>query len=365
MNEKLLEYRERVIFDLRSLYDSYGYRHYKMSRFEEYDLYVRNKDFLVSDQVITFTDRGGRLLALKPDVTLSIIKNAADAPGRVEKLYYDENVYRVDGGTQSFREIMQSGLECVGDLGDYEVAEVVLLAAKSLARISDTFMLTLSHMGLISAILEQTGLSQEGKNRALACLRQKSSHELRLLCREEGVQPGDAELLNLLTDCMATDADIFARLEQLLITPTGKKAMEQLRQLYRILTDAGFAGNIRVDFSGSSDLKYYSGVVFQGYLAGLPQRLLSGGQYDKLLRKMGRKSAAIGFAIYVDLLEQLETGDDSVETLLLHDGTADAATLLAAVEAARKQGSVLVATQEPRDRTWRRLLDMRTEAHNA
>lgn len=67
-----LKYDERAIFVLRSLYSKYGYSYYKMSKFEEYDLYVRNKDFLVSDSVITFTDTNGRLMALKPDVTLSI-----------------------------------------------------------------------------------------------------------------------------------------------------------------------------------------------------------------------------------------------------------------------------------------------------
>ena len=73
-----LKREERVLFQLRSLYQSYGYRPYKMSKFEEYDLYVRNKDFLVSDGIITFTDTDGRLMALKPDVTLSIIKNTRD-----------------------------------------------------------------------------------------------------------------------------------------------------------------------------------------------------------------------------------------------------------------------------------------------
>ena len=72
----VLKNEERAVFALRKLYRSFGYAPYKMSRFEEYDLYVRNKDFLVSDQVITFSDRSGRLLALKPDVTLSIVKNA-------------------------------------------------------------------------------------------------------------------------------------------------------------------------------------------------------------------------------------------------------------------------------------------------
>ena len=81
IDRKYVSFGEQAIFRLRDLYGRFGYQRYKMSRFEEYDLYVRNKDFLVSDEVITFTDRSGRLLAMKPDVTLSIIKNAPDAPG--------------------------------------------------------------------------------------------------------------------------------------------------------------------------------------------------------------------------------------------------------------------------------------------
>ena len=98
---------EQAVFALRELYRRYGYLPYKMSRFEEYDLYVRNKDFLVSDQIITFADRNGKLLALKPDVTLSIIKNSPDRPGAVQKLYYNENVYRADSASRDIREIMR------------------------------------------------------------------------------------------------------------------------------------------------------------------------------------------------------------------------------------------------------------------
>ena len=98
-----LNFQEKVIFGLRDLYRSYGYTQYKMSKFEEYDLYARNKDFLISDSVITFTDRSGKLMALKPDVTLSIVKNTADVAA-VQKLFYQENVYRVSKGSDSFRE---------------------------------------------------------------------------------------------------------------------------------------------------------------------------------------------------------------------------------------------------------------------
>ena len=133
----LLKNDERVILRLRSLYDRFGYDRYKMSKFEEYELYVRNKDFLVSDRVITFNDTDGRLLALKPDVTLSIIKNTTDRRGCVSKVYYDENVYRISGATSRFKEIMQTGLECIGDIGEYDIYETVHLAVLSLASISE------------------------------------------------------------------------------------------------------------------------------------------------------------------------------------------------------------------------------------
>ena len=54
MTNRSLLPNEAITFALRSLYDRYGYSRYKMNKFEEYDLYARNKDFLISDSVITF-----------------------------------------------------------------------------------------------------------------------------------------------------------------------------------------------------------------------------------------------------------------------------------------------------------------------
>ena len=129
-----------------ALYQSYGYLPYKMSRFEDYDLYVRNRDFLLSQRLITFPGEEGQLLALKPDVTLSVVKNAPEAPGVVEKVYYQENVYRSPPGGGPIRELPQAGLECVGDLSSYDQAEVLLLAALTLSALPGESVLDLSHM---------------------------------------------------------------------------------------------------------------------------------------------------------------------------------------------------------------------------
>ena len=139
---------ERVAYALRGLYGSYGYRRVKLGKFEEYELYVRNKDFLVGDRMITFTDGDGTLLALKPDVTISIIKNTQDSDKSPRKVYYHENVYRPGKWENSFREIMQPGLECIGPLDDYQVVEVLSLAVQLLEQISPDAMRALATLVL-------------------------------------------------------------------------------------------------------------------------------------------------------------------------------------------------------------------------
>ena len=53
-------------------------------------------------------------------------------------------------------------------------------------------------------------------------------------------------------------------------------------------------------------MDYYDGIVFQGYVEGVPQSLLSGGQYGGLMQKMGKNAAAVGFAVYMDELRFLK-----------------------------------------------------------
>ena len=342
---------ERAVFALRGLYQRYGYAPYKMSQFEEYDLYVRNKDFLISDKIITFSGEGGKLMALKPDVTLSIVKNAPEEPGVVQKVYYSENVYR------DYREIMQAGLECVGDLTEYDIAEAVLLAVKSLDLLGGRYVLDISHMGLLAAVLERCGFDEGKQKQAMACLRQKNTRDLKELCGDNA----DAwETLQAISACRGGAEELEALIPHL----TGEAeqaAVAELKALLEMLKERGYEESVRMDFSVSNDLGYYSGVVFRGYLEGIPASILSGGQYDKLPRKMGRKSRAIGFAVYADLLQERNREDNSfdVDTLILHDGTVSLSEVNRAAKAASKDGSVLVATKAPKGRSWKKLVTLK------
>ena len=134
---------EMLAFELRGLYESFGYTTFKMDKFEEYSFYANNKDFLAGDRILTFTNLDGRLMALKPDVTMSIIKNTDVAAGDVRKFYYNENVYRENRNSTTFREIPQIGLECIGSLSDMDIAEVLILAGETLQMVDPAYQLTL------------------------------------------------------------------------------------------------------------------------------------------------------------------------------------------------------------------------------
>ena len=362
---------EFVSFHLRKLYSSYGYAQYKMGKFEEYDLYIRNKNFLISDNIITFTDHTGRLLALKPDVTLSIVKSGRDVPGKVSRIYYNENVYRTVPGSRDFREITQVGLECIGEIDTYLVCEVLTLAAESLRRAgrhisffrSPDYLLEISHLDIVAGMLNNLGISEDRKAQLLTCIGEKNAHDIGRICREAGVEAAQVEALTLLVTTDGTPDEVLPVLTRLSnIYENLRASVSELSQTLSALP-ASVKDNIRIDFSLLSDMSYYNGIVFRGYIKGIPDSVLSGGRYDRLMRKMGRTSNAIGFAVYLDRLAGYYTTypkDSCYDTVLLYDDTTDLGELNEAMAAYTKNNERAVAVRAlPEDFCAEQVIDMR------
>ena len=104
-----LKWEERALLRLRQLYSSYGYEPFKMSKFEPYDLYLNHKEFF---------DFRGRHHLHRYRWNLNGLEAGRDAlhceklpreQTPVQKVYYNENVYRISGASRRYREIMQTG----------------------------------------------------------------------------------------------------------------------------------------------------------------------------------------------------------------------------------------------------------------
>lgn len=355
-----LDYQERILASLRSLYNCYGYRPYRMNKFEEYDLYARNKDFLISDSIITFTDRSGKLMALKPDVTLSIVKNTADT-GSVQKLYYNENVYRVSKGSGVFREMLQVGLECLGRIDDYAIFEVLLLAAKSLLSISQLCVLDISHLALVTQLLDAMAIPRETHSAVFSLMSEKNLHGLQALCQEAAIQETHIAALQELLSISGPICQTLPRLEKLMENYPTVTAFSSFRKLLAALLEEDMGQVFCIDFSVVDDVHYYNGVVFKGFVNGVPSSVLSGGQYDRLMKKMGRSSGAIGFAVYTDALERLWEIPNSydAETVLLYPENAPLQAVTQKVRQLTEQGlHVLALPQVPEDLRYQQLLKL-------
>lgn len=325
INKKVLREDERIIFALRELYLEYGYTPYRMSKFEEYDLYAGNKDFLVSDNVITFNDTDGTLLALKPDVTLSIIKNFND-DSTVRKICYNENVYRPDKGTGFFREIMQSGLECFGPITEDDLCEVINLASLSLSELSKSSSLTLSDIDLVRSLVDAAGLGSNINKKIYELISSKNTDGLKALLKDAGCKKevADALLELLLLNGSVKDVSDIIKEKFAAYLPDAKVAGDFAATLEK-LDAMGLGDKISIDFSVFGDVNYYNGIVFNGFIEGVAEPVLSGGQYDKTMERLGKRSKAVGFAVYLNDAEFFNdegkaASDDSYINIALPKG---------------------------------------------
>lgn len=344
---KSLKPEETVTIQLRGLYESYGYKKYRMGRFEEYSLYAMNKRFLASENVITFTDLDGKLLALKPDVTLSIVKNTKANRKNTEKLYYIENVYRESKESHTYKEISQMGLEIIGNVDRYAAIEVLSLAEHSLNAISPQFILSVSHMNFVLGFFDELQLDEEKKKRILQCIRSKNANELKLAGQEAKIKEEQLSVLCKILTLYGDFSSTLRKANEIAVNNVMKETLKELEAIYRVLRTLNLGKKIQLDFSMINDIDYYNGIIFQGYVEGLPRSVLAGGEYSVMMEKMGRDAEALGFALYLSELQHLpmEPSIYDVEAMVLYDKDTDYGKLASAVRQLIKEGNRVRAAE--------------------
>ena len=345
LSDKALRADEMACYKLRELYSAHGYLQYKVSKFEEYDLYAKNKNFLVSENLLTFTDTNGKLMALKPDVTLSIIKNVVSNEKSNYKVYYDEKVYRTTSSGDGFREIMQTGLESIGNIDAFSQSEVIMLAMKSLENISDEYLLDVSNMRFLEGLLESAGIESDSIPSFLTLIESKNIPAIRALCEKLGVDAENAEKIAKISSMYMPIEKALEQISPLLSGEKMQGAFEELEELYKNLSLYGLTDKLYVDFSIVNDMNYYDGIIFKGFINGIFDSVLSGGRYDRLMEKFGKRTGTIGFAVYLDRLERFAADTDNydVDVLVLYGENTEAREIIDLVEQFKAEGKTVRA----------------------
>lgn len=335
---------EEYLIGLRRLFESFGYKNFKMRKFEKYDLYLENKSFLRNGNIITVTDPKGRLLALKPDITLSIVKNVR-ADILPEKFYYNESVYIADSSDGNIKESTQVGLEYIGKLDIRALAEILLLASESLSRVDSDYRIAVSHMSFVSDILTDSGLGETECNSIINLISEKNLHGIKALCTSFGVEESITERICSLAFVCGELRDEIKNAKRFVCGNSSLAGYEELVALSEVIEEFGLSDKFILDFSLMNDMNYYNGLVFQGFIQGVPKNVLSGGRYDNLVRRFGVETSAAGFAVFTDVLDKFKyhSNEFDYDIFLLYSDDCRAETVLKTEIAFAKQGLRCVA----------------------
>ena len=320
---KNMSKKDLVLLNIRKMYDSYGYKKISLPSFEEYDLYNENKDF-IDRNVLTVMSPNGKLLALRPDITLSVAKKISKEQSlKYSKIYYQENTYNLTKYV-GYEEDEQLGIELIGKESTFLDFEIINLAVKSLDIINKKSMIVLSHAGFISSIFENFDLEYETKEQILDCINRKNSHDIqKILKRNEHISENVKKLIYKIPELSGNLENIEKELLKYEINVNTKKILSELKRLNSLLMKFYKKSKIIFDFSVVKNLNYYNGIILQGYIEGFPNVILTGGRYDKLFEKFGVDTGAVGFAILTDGLKGYykDTDKKDFEVLIAYDNS--------------------------------------------
>lgn len=314
---------------IRSLFRSCGYFEIETPTLEFYDTFSADGDMTPQEMMFKFFDQQGRILVLRPEMTIPVARIAAtkyrDAryPLRIS---YIGNTFRYNemgGGKQ--REFTQAGVEILGAANPEADAEVIATAINALKCAGlDSFQIDVGQVEFFKGLMEEIGLSEQDAEQMRALIDSKDYLGVEELVRNRDM-PGYLKDLILEFPRLFGSTDVIDKVEGMTTNKRSLDALGNLRQVLDILEDYGLSKYVSIDLGMVQSLNYYSGIIFRGFTYGVGFPVLSGGRYDSLVGKFGRECPATGFSVGINMVmtaverQKKETGKPAVDSLICYD----------------------------------------------
>jgi ATP phosphoribosyltransferase regulatory subunit len=297
--------RRRLQRAATDLLERAGYQELLPPTFEYEEVFLRAGGAEVADRLIRFTDRDGRILALRYDFTASLARVASttfrEAP-RPLRLCYSGKVFRQEperGGRP--RETLQAGAELLGLSGldaDVEVVRLTLELARTLG-LRD-FQLNLGHVGVLAPGL--AALPEEERALVRRWIDRKDRGSL---TRALGGLGAAAEELGRLAFVIGRREALEAAHQQ--ASAPARAGLEHLLALDAALPPAD-REHLVYDLGEVRGLDYYTGIQFELFTAGLGRSAGAGGRYDDLMGRFGAPMPAVGVSLDLDAIAEVTAG---------------------------------------------------------
>ncbi len=285
---------------------------------EFYDVFSPENHGIPQENMYKLVDMKGRLMAVKPDLTMPIARLACtrlrDHPLPL-RLYYNQNAYRINPADSGHSdEVDQIGIEVIGVGGRRADLEALDLAIRSMESCGlNNYRIEIGHIGIFNALTARLKLDARHKEQLRELIMTKNYPALNdQMDRMKDMQTA-AALKRL--PALFGGEEVLDELKTLVDDEEIGRVVDYLRSLLADLKELGADRHISLDLGIVGRNEYYTGIVFQGYTEGIGDTVLTGGRYDTLLSDYGMDLPAIGFGIDVDAVARVVRREMSFQML--------------------------------------------------
>lgn len=298
-------FRAHIFETWRAVARRYGFEEYDGPPLEPLELYTAKSGEEIVGQLYNFTDKGGREVSLRPEMTPTVARMVAARAGGMKKpirWFSIAQFFRYERQQRGrLREFYQLNCDLIGEAGPLADAELIALAVDLMRGFGlgpGDVRVRMSDRRLLTAVTQELGLS-ESQTAVLFQVLDKFGRTPEEVSRAKLAEAGIAEAAQDQILRLSRERTL-AGLEAVLGTsPRIQAALAPVRAVLGALEGMGLAGFVDLDFTIVRGLAYYTGTVFELFDAGRSLRAIAGGgRFDGLLKLLGGVDLpAIGFAI--------------------------------------------------------------------
>lgn len=291
---------------IRMLFLNSGYWEIETPTVEFYDVFSGDEGLIPQESMFKFTDQQGRLLVLKPDMTIPIARITAtkmkETPWPVKCCYVGNTFSYNELGGGKQKEYTQAGVEILGIKSPEADAELISLAIQALQLAGiDEFQIDIGQVDFFRGLMEQSGLTPAEAEEIRELINKKDFVGVEQLVNRHFIEADLKELILNLPRYFGS-TEIIETLRKKNVSGKALKALDYLKTVLEILDDWGLGKYVSIDLGMVQSMNYYTGIVFRGFTYGVGFPVLSGGRYDNLISRFGRDCPATGFSLGINMI---------------------------------------------------------------
>jgi histidyl-tRNA synthetase len=289
--------------NMAATFTSFAYGEIQTPTFENLELFTTKSGESIINELYAFTDKGGRELALRPELTAPVIRcyvERLQMEPKPLKMFYFGNCYRYDRPQKGrYREFQQAGCEVIGADTCEATAELLALAFTLLKNTGlKNIRLNIGNLTIICAIFKKLHLMKDDQKILLPLIDKSQFDDLKVALKDCHVSENDAE--RFITILQTSDIDEIRSF--IADDIDAMKELQLMETILSLLKNAFHISEYEIRLSIVRGLDYYKGLVFEidAPVLGAEKQLCGGGSYDLVSLFGGSEVPTSGFAIGFD-----------------------------------------------------------------